>query len=70
MDKNVGNADRIIRFVGGIALLAIALLVAENAILKVLLVIFGAIGVIEGIVGWCGLYKMFGINTMRRGRKK
>ena len=58
MTKNVGGADRIIRIVVGIALIAAA---ATGAI-----GVWGYIGVVAlatGLMGWCPPYAILGFNT-------
>ena len=58
MDKNVGNADKLVRVVLGIALLAMVFVGPQTA--------WGWIGVIPlatAAVGWCPLYTVLGIKT-------
>lgn len=60
---NLSNTDRVIRVVLGIILLAIALLMPNNAWASV-----GWVGVVPlatGLIGWCALYRLFGISTRR-----
>ena len=60
MTKNVGGADRIIRIVVGIALIAAA---ATGAI-----GVWGYIGVVAlatGLMGWCPPYAILGFNTCK-----
>ncbi|MBS3108276.1 DUF2892 domain-containing protein [Candidatus Woesearchaeota archaeon] len=66
MKNNVGVADRAIRFIGGLILLYLGLFLINNTLASILLVIFGLIGVVEGLIGYCGLYKLLGINTAKR----
>jgi len=57
MNKNVGNIERIIRIVAGLAIIGWGV-VANNW--------WGAIGavpLITGLIGWCPPYAIFGINT-------
>jgi hypothetical protein len=60
MQKNVGNVDRAIRILGGIALLSLFFLAA--APLKWIGLI-GIAPILTGLLGWCPAYPMFGINT-------
>ncbi len=69
MEKNIGKMDRVVRFLGGLLLL-LAGVGVSNLILKWALIIFGAIGVVEGLVGRCYLYHWFNINTVKPGEKK
>ncbi|HOI42293.1 MAG TPA: DUF2892 domain-containing protein [Elusimicrobiales bacterium] len=64
--KNVGGADRVVRIIAGLALLGFAL--AGQAGEGLVTVIVGAAGgaaLLTGLVGWCGLYKLLGINTCK-----
>ena len=61
MEKNEGNLDRVIRIVLGLALIAYALFMPAAP-----LAVFAWIGVIPlvtGLVGWCPLYRIFGMST-------
>ena len=61
--KNVGNADRIIRVVAGAALAYGAYIAAGPAVY--ILGAAAAVALITGLVGWCGLYTLVGINTCK-----
>jgi len=64
MTRNVGNVDRTIRIVAGLALIALAATGTVGA--------WGWLGVLliaTGIVGWCPPYSMFGIKTCRAPSK-
>lgn len=63
MTKNVGNVDRVIRIVAALALGFGAYKAAGPA-----MYILGAaavIALVTGLVGWCGLYTLIGVNTCR-----
>ncbi len=58
MKTNEGTIDRVLRIIVGIALIALAATGTVGA--------WGYIGVVPlvtGLVGWCGLYQLLGINT-------
>ena len=55
---NAGKADRVIRVVAGIGLIAFGLL-TENIIVAGI----GAIPLITGALGFCPLYPIFKLNT-------
>ena len=58
MAKNEGNLDRIVRVVLGLVLIALAATGKVGA--------WGYIGIaplLTGLIGWCGLYAVLGINT-------
>lgn len=61
--KNVGNIDRVIRVVAGLAL-AYGAYAAEGPAVYILAVAAGA-AIITGLIGYCGLYTLFGINTCK-----
>ncbi len=64
MKSNVGGTDRVIRIVLGIVLLVVAYLWLSGA-LAIIAYVVGAIALITGLAGWCGLYTVFGINTCK-----
>ncbi|MDP1884247.1 MAG: DUF2892 domain-containing protein [Candidatus Moranbacteria bacterium] len=66
MVKNESGADRIIRAVVGIALVAAAFLLEANGFTATLYAV-GVVLILTAITGFCALYKVFGIDT---GRKK
>jgi len=60
MTVNVGNADRIIRIVVGLAILSLLFLLEGNARW------FGLIGLVPlatGLTRWCPAYSVLGTNT-------
>lgn len=66
MKSNIGNTDKIIRFI--IAAI-IAILFFTNVIqgtLGVILLIFAGILVVTSLISFCGLYTIFGISTCRK----
>ncbi|MDQ7773952.1 MAG: DUF2892 domain-containing protein [Elusimicrobiales bacterium] len=64
--KNVGGADRVIRIIAGLALLGFALAgMAGGGLVTVIVAAAGAVALLTGLVGWCGLYKLLGVNTCK-----
>ncbi len=66
--KNEGPADRIIRGIAGILLIAVGLLLLgglEASIAGVVVAAFGLWLIVTGAIGVCPLYVPFGINTLR-----
>ena len=58
MTPNVGGIDKILRIVVGLALIA--------ATVMGMLPVWGYIGVVPlatGLMGWCALYPLIGLNT-------
>ena len=63
MKTNVGGADKILRIVAGIALLAWAVFGGP---------VWAWIGIVPlatGLLGWCPAYTLLGMNTCPLGKK-
>ncbi|MCG8381900.1 MAG: DUF2892 domain-containing protein [Gammaproteobacteria bacterium] len=58
MVKNEGSTDRIIRVIIGLALLSLTVVGPQSP-----WGLIGLIPLITGLVGFCPLYKLFGLNT-------
>lgn len=65
LTPNVGGADKVIRIVVGVALIAFALLSNVDTTWKVVAGIVAAIALLTAFVGFCPINKLFGINTCR-----
>ena len=63
MGRNVGNADRIIRLVVGIAALVGAFVVGIGSVGGVVLLLVGAIMLGTAAIGFCPLYRVLGLST-------
>ena len=63
LTKNVGNTDRVIRIVAGLALFFAAYTTGGTA--AIVLTIAGVLALATGLVGWCGLYALLGFNTCK-----
>jgi hypothetical protein len=63
MKTNEGTVDRIIRAVVGVAALLGAFAMGSGSVAFVLLLVVGAILLVTAAVGFCPLYRVFGINT-------
>lgn len=57
MNKNVGNADKAIRLVIGVGI------IVAGVLNESLLGAIGLIPILTGVISWCPLYTIFGINT-------
>ena len=63
MISNVGKIDRIIRLMLAVGLLYLGLGVFPSSALGMSLDIVAAIAFLTGLIGFCGLYQLLGINT-------
>ncbi len=63
MQANVGSSDRIIRIVLGAILVALFFVVA--APWKWVALVAGIVAIATGLLRFCGLYKLLGINTCK-----
>lgn len=64
MQNNVGKVDQTIRYVIAVILIVIAIIL-EIWWLLIPAIILG----FTAAVSWCGLYKLFGINTCKFDKK-
>jgi hypothetical protein len=62
MERNVGSVDRIVRIVGGLALLSLIFVLDGNARWWGLV---GLLPLATGVFRWCPAYVPFGIRTDR-----
>jgi uncharacterized membrane protein HdeD (DUF308 family) len=69
MTKNVGGVERIIRFIIGIALLALAFLHVLAGGLAIAAYVVGAIALVTGALQICPAWSIFGINTSSAAHK-
>lgn len=68
MKTNVGKFDQTIRYVAAIILVIIAVII--EASWSWFLLIPAVILALTAAIGWCGLYKLFGINTCKIDTKE
>ncbi|MEY2641265.1 MAG: hypothetical protein RL150_658 [Candidatus Parcubacteria bacterium] len=60
--KNIGTGDRVVRVVLAGALLLLAFLIDIEVIAYVVLAA-SLFTFMQGVVGWCALYALLGVNT-------
>ncbi|MCE7742811.1 MAG: DUF2892 domain-containing protein [Candidatus Heimdallarchaeota archaeon] len=71
MKKNESKLDRIIRAILGTIFVAVGIVLyftlgnPLNLILLIILVVFGAVALFTAATGFCGLYKLFNISTIK-----
>jgi hypothetical protein len=63
MEKNVGSLDRTIRILVGLIILT------AGVIFKTWWGLIGIIPLFTGLIGWCGLYSLLGISTVKSSKK-
>lgn len=68
MQSNVGRLDQAIRIIIGIVLLLVGFLTPLGLIWQVVVLVLAAIALITGIIRFCPLWAVLGINTS--GRRK
>jgi predicted tellurium resistance membrane protein TerC len=64
MKKNESNLDRIVRIVLAIVFLVVAYLWLVG-VWQTVFYVLGLVLLFTGVSGFCGLYKLFGINTCK-----
>lgn len=62
MGQNVGMADRMVRIILAVVFIILALLYSPWWFIP------AVIALVTGIVGWCGLYELFGWSTCPTGK--
>jgi len=67
MKRNESTMDRVIRIVIGIAALAVSFAVVGP--LKIVLIVVAVIALFTAVTGFCLLYKLFGIATLKEKAK-
>lgn len=63
MNKNVGTIDRVIRAVVGVAAVIGAFSLGLTSVWGIVLAVVAVIALVTAIVGFCPLYRLFGIST-------
>jgi glucan phosphoethanolaminetransferase (alkaline phosphatase superfamily) len=65
--KNIGEKDKKIRLFLGFLLLIASF--GFSNILKWVFIVFGLVLIITALIGFCGIYTLFGINTCKYDKK-
>ena len=68
MNRNVGSRDRILRALGGVALLALSVAGALNPTLTAVLGIVAVVLLATAIVGFCPAYSLLRMSTAVKRR--
>lgn len=61
--KNVGKKDANLRYLAAAVLIMISIFTNANLGLAIGLYVSALVLIVTGLVGFCGLYKLFGIDT-------
>ena len=64
MEKNVGGIDKVVRIVLGLVIIGLGIY------FKNWLGLIGVVVLLTGLIGWCGLYRLLGINTCKIKKAK
>lgn len=70
MKKNMGNLDRILRFVIAAALIALYYNGTISGVLGIVLVVLAIVFFLTSFMGFCPLYLPFGIKTCKAKRSR
>jgi len=65
MIRNEASADRVIRAVVAVAALVGALLVGLTSVFGIILVVVALVMAVTAAVGFCPLYRVFGMSTCK-----
>ncbi len=66
MKVNVGSTDRIIRLVAAAAAIVLAFLIGPTSVGGIILIVVGLVLAVTGLVRFCPLYSLFGMDTCGR----
>ncbi|MFN3784957.1 MAG: DUF2892 domain-containing protein [Spirosomataceae bacterium] len=66
MDKNVGKVDKLVRIIGALTLVGLYFSGLISGVLSYIGLIAAGIMILTGLVNFCPLYRVLGINTCKR----
>jgi hypothetical protein len=66
MQKNEGTIDRIIRVALAVILGVLYYAGAVSGTIGAVILVLAIILLITGVMGWCGIYALFGISTIKK----
>ena len=64
--RNVAPWDRAVRIVLGVAMLLGGWTETVDGVWGVALTVFGWVPLVTGLLGWCPVYALFGVSTLKR----
>lgn len=65
MKRNESTLDRVLRGIGAVAAVIVAAVVGFTTVVGIILLVVAAILAVTAIVGFCPLYRVFGLSTDR-----
>jgi uncharacterized membrane protein len=65
MTQNESETDRLVRAVLGVLLILVGVSVSEG-LWQIILFVFGGVLVVTALTGFCLIYKLLGISTMKK----
>ena len=65
LKQNEGKLDRMVRVVIGAILLGLAIF-SLSGLAQIIAGVAGLVALVTGAIGFCGLYKIFGISTLEK----
>lgn len=69
MKKNVGGIDKALRFIVGPALLIAAFFAPVGQTARIVMGVFGTLALVTGMVGYCPLWSIIGVNSCKECAK-
>jgi hypothetical protein len=66
VSSNVSSIDRIIRLVIAAVAVVVAFAVGASSPLGIVLFVVAAVMVVTAVVGFCPLYRLFGLSTKKK----
>ncbi|PZQ39968.1 MAG: DUF2892 domain-containing protein [Phenylobacterium zucineum] len=70
MIKNVGSADKIIRIALAVVAAALGFVVGAGRVGGILLFVVAVVLLVTALVGFCPLYRLFGLSTNTSAQAK
>ncbi len=70
MIKNVGSADKIIRIALAVVAAALGFVVGAGQVGGILLFVVAVVLLVTALVGFCPLYRLFGLSTNTSAQAK
>jgi hypothetical protein len=66
MKKNMGLIDKVVRILVAVVVIALYFTNVISGVLAIVLLIFAGVFILTSIIGFCPLYKAFGLSTAKK----